>query len=119
MSNVSIVVETKACSGCGMCAAACPVNAIEIEEAYRPRALDSCNDCGICYEVCPRVEIPYGEIERNLAEKHQGAVGGSAQYILLPSFSIKLEFSEEWFKELSQSDSAQGSKLLLFLQKTF
>ena len=71
MSNVSIVVETKACSGCGMCAAACPVNAIEIEEAYRPRVLDSCNDCGICYEVCPRVEIPYGEIERNLAEKHQ------------------------------------------------
>jgi coenzyme F420-reducing hydrogenase beta subunit len=71
MNTIGVVVETGACSGCGMCAAVCPVGAITIEEGYRPRIADNCSGCEICYEVCPRVEMPYSAIEKENAKKNR------------------------------------------------
>jgi len=71
MNTIGIVVETKACSGCGMCAAVCPVGAIIIEEGFRPHISDDCTGCEMCYEVCPRVEMPYSTIEKVLAVKNR------------------------------------------------
>jgi coenzyme F420-reducing hydrogenase beta subunit len=71
MHTIAEVVETKACSGCGMCAAVCPVGAITIEEGYRPLIGDDCSGCEICYEACPRVEMPYSAIEQGCAERNR------------------------------------------------
>src|SRR5512139_3406721 len=71
MNTIAEVVETKACSGCGMCAAVCPVGAVTIEEGYRPRIADTCSGCEICYEVCPRVEMPYSIIEKDRAKEYR------------------------------------------------
>ncbi len=73
MNTIAEVVETKACSGCGMCAAVCPVGAITIEDGYLPRIADSCSGCEICYEVCPRVEMPYTAMEQGLAERNRAS----------------------------------------------
>ena len=73
MNTIAVVVETKACSGCGMCAAVCPVDAITVEHGYLPVIADSCSGCEICYEVCPRVEMPYTAMEKSLAERN-GAI---------------------------------------------
>ncbi|MCX5904196.1 MAG: Coenzyme F420 hydrogenase/dehydrogenase, beta subunit C-terminal domain [Proteobacteria bacterium] len=69
MENISTVVESKACSGCGMCVAACPVNAISLTEHSIPAVADDCTECGICVEMCPRTEMPYTAIEGELARK--------------------------------------------------
>jgi len=80
MDNISEVVKTKACSNCGMCVAACPENAIKIEEECTPEVRENCIGCGICYEICPRVQMPYTIIERELAvrnraDKHDEFIG--------------------------------------------
>ena len=73
MKNIAPVVESKACSGCGMCVAACPVNAIRLIEHSVPTVDDTCTECGICVEMCPRTEMPYAAIEENLARTNQAA----------------------------------------------
>ena len=40
------------CSGCGLCAAECPVEAISEGSPYTIDP-DACTDCGICAGACP------------------------------------------------------------------
>ena len=60
-----------------------------------------------------------GFVVYNLAEKHQGALGGSLQYAVNPTSRIKLEIAEEWFKELGYANSSKALKCILFWQHTF
>ena len=64
MHTIAEVVETKACSGCGMCAAVCPVGAIQRIEPKDMRlgiarvepalclAWDQGVKCLVCVEAC-------------------------------------------------------------------
>lgn len=55
MNNIS---DIKNCYGCGVCAAACPRNIIQIrlnkKGFYEPYIKDSnkCTQCGLCRDVC-------------------------------------------------------------------
>jgi coenzyme F420-reducing hydrogenase beta subunit len=80
MKNIAPVVESKVCSGCGMCVAACPVSAIRLIEHSIPVVEDTCTECGICVEMCPRTEMPYAAIEEgvartNHADQHDNLIG--------------------------------------------
>ena len=46
-------IDVEACTGCTICAAKCPENAI-IGTAHHPHFIieDKCTGCGICYDVC-------------------------------------------------------------------
>ena len=44
------------CTGCGLCAEACPADAIEIADD-KAIVNDECVECGACVEECPNDAI--------------------------------------------------------------
>jgi len=45
-------VDPTSCTGCGGCAALCPVSAIEVD-AVKATINEECIGCGICADFCP------------------------------------------------------------------
>lgn len=70
---------TDACTGCGLCAQACPVNNIIMKDG-RPVWGKDCLSCVSCYHECPHHAIEYGS-----------ATKGKGQYLrrMRPIFSRK------------------------------
>jgi len=55
---VKVIFDSKNCSGCGICAAICPVNCLTIYNGFGKIDEDKCIRCGLCYFVCPRSYLP-------------------------------------------------------------
>lgn len=68
---VKVIFNSNNCSGCGMCAAICPVNALHIYNGFGKIDEDKCIRCGLCYYVCPRTYLPVkvlNIVQENIAE---------------------------------------------------
>ncbi len=46
-------VDNSTCAGCGVCVAACPVEAIEIVDGVAKIDEEKCIECGACVGECP------------------------------------------------------------------
>lgn len=69
--KVDEVVDQGLCTGCGSCAAACPIDAITMNETAQgllAPLIDSerCNGCGLCAKVCPGDHLEEGMIEQGI-----------------------------------------------------
>lgn len=74
LANVQALVERyDVCCGCGVCAAICPVNCIEMRFdenlQYKP-FVDSkvCTNCSLCAEVCVQNQETTIDVERNFTK---------------------------------------------------
>jgi ferredoxin len=58
METKDLVKDLQQCSGCGVCASVCPINAITMREdsmgfVYPDISSAMCVSCGKCVEICP------------------------------------------------------------------
>ncbi|MDR0751620.1 MAG: 4Fe-4S binding protein [Christensenellaceae bacterium] len=54
---MAYIIDSGKCVACGACAAACPVEAVECDDAKFTIKEDVCIDCGTCAGECPSEAI--------------------------------------------------------------
>lgn len=63
-------IHTGLCDGCGVCADACPFQAIEIT-GEKARVNAACRMCGVCVKACPKGAVTLDETEEKTVDKSQ------------------------------------------------
>ncbi|MBW3015156.1 Coenzyme F420 hydrogenase/dehydrogenase, beta subunit C-terminal domain [Candidatus Woesearchaeota archaeon] len=53
-------LSLKACTLCGSCELACPVNSIKVTDK-KPTLIKNCINCGTCVNICPGMHFPFPE----------------------------------------------------------
>ena len=56
---MATTINADACSGCGSCTDACPVEAIAVDDVATINA-ELCTECGACADQCPMDAITTG-----------------------------------------------------------
>ena len=77
-------IDEGLCTGCGICIAQCPVDAITLERGRRAEINETeCIRCGRCHDACPRDAV------RHDSERVPQEVAGNLQWVrrLLGNFS--------------------------------
>lgn len=111
MGVVEPGVDIEKCNGCGICAKACRVNAIEVENELAVIDLKTCKNCGLCIKTCPFDAI---------YEKRQGVailVGGWGPHFMHDEQTGETRLAEKMFDFLSEEHALKITEEILKLLK--
>ncbi len=81
------IIFNELCTGCGMCQAICPENAIDYDEY--PYLKDKCTKCGYCLEACPRTNIDRKELEKKIFGEYANDLLGSYKKVFAMKTNVK------------------------------
>ncbi|MFQ6105571.1 MAG: Coenzyme F420 hydrogenase/dehydrogenase, beta subunit C-terminal domain [Candidatus Hydrothermarchaeaceae archaeon] len=68
------------CSGCGVCAAVCLEDVIEVDEF--PKLTGKCTNCGYCLIQCPRSFFSWREVESKLYGRYSEEILGKCELVI-------------------------------------
>jgi coenzyme F420 hydrogenase subunit beta len=82
MKNISHIVDSGLCLGCGTCAGICPLEAIEMkvsEGIFSPTIREElCSSCQICVKACPGHSMDLAELSRFVfGKQYEGGLLGN------------------------------------------
>lgn len=86
-NNITRIIQSQLCNGCGTCYSICPKSAISIQKSLQLGILTAnidgskCTNCGLCLEVCHSNDILSGKqiINRDLIGSYKGIYCGYSQ----------------------------------------
>ena len=111
MGVVEPEVDRGKCNGCGICAKACRVKAIELRDERALIDLKKCKDCGICLKTCPFDAI---------YEKRKGVailVGGRGPHFMHDDQTGETRLAEKLFDFVSEELALKITENILELLK--
>ncbi|OGR41925.1 MAG: hypothetical protein A2X35_11500 [Elusimicrobia bacterium GWA2_61_42] len=92
-----ITVDREHCSGCLVCATACPMTAIKCGPDGRPEVLPYCNLCGECLGACPSGGFRYTLLGLDLPAAGPAARLLTAQnFFVFSALTLGAVFSSLW-----------------------
>jgi coenzyme F420 hydrogenase subunit beta len=84
MSILINILQTKFCTGCGVCAGICPRDALVMRfnefGEWRPSLSGECSECGLCTSICPACdEEPVNRCDLDATTATLGLTGDSVE----------------------------------------
>ena len=111
--NVSLIVKSNLCIGCGLCSVACSTSVIAMtwysHRSWRPEIKDgNCTYCGVCLKVCP--QSPQCIVEYAVAAKNKGVRFG-----LPEEGPYYIAYDQDETKRIRSASGGVASALLEYL----
>lgn len=114
--NISLIVDSGFCTGCGTCIAICPMSAIQLvmdekQLIYSPSVNSAkCNRCGLCVRVCGGAVVDFEE----LGEEIFGDEPVSHSVLLGDFVGCYYGHSEDYGIRVNSSSGGMVTQLLTF-----
>ncbi|MEI6127331.1 MAG: 4Fe-4S binding protein [Pseudomonadota bacterium] len=92
-------VDPSLCSGCGTCAAACPLDILEVQDSLcRMTKSFLCLECNTCMRECPRHAISISSVTVEEAEADENASPGDGPAVFTHVLDRIMRAAEEAFR---------------------
>ncbi|MGM0441955.1 MAG: DUF362 domain-containing protein [Elusimicrobiota bacterium] len=97
-------IDTKECTGCGICVEQCPVDAIFLDTGEIAEInMDECIRCGECHGICPREAVMHDSLK--IPERVEENLKTAERLLKkCPSEDYKVSYLNKYIKSFNLTD---------------